>query len=91
MNLASRILLGIPNGKAVSVTFNDGEKLIIKDVDLVDEGVCDKDNILTGSVVEVLIPRKIKRPGILLQFAEEDIVRIEDETTRSVLYAERVQ
>ena len=91
MNLASRILVALPNDKAVSITFNDGEKLIIKNIDPVDEGIYDKTNLLTGSVVEVLIPRKIKRPGRLLQFSEEDIARIEDEASRSVLYAKEEQ
>ena len=87
MTTASKVLLDLLPEKEVVVTFNDGEKLVLKNIDPVDESIYQSSDLLTGAVVEVIRGIKIRRPGGLLQFSETDIVLVEDLQKAAILFA----
>lgn len=87
MKTASKVLLGLLPEKEVVVTFNDGEKLLLKNIDPVDESIYQRSDLLTGAIVEIIKGIKIRRPGGLLQFSETDIVLVEELQKATVLFA----
>jgi hypothetical protein len=72
----------------VRVSFNDDEIYRLKSCNPVDETVYDKKGLWCGTVVEVIKVSRVKnfRAGNGMDFLEEDIAEIYDETSQQILF-----
>lgn len=84
---AKEILLRLPEEKEVTLSFFDGEELVLKNFDMVDESIYDRSDLVCAVLVKINISDKINHNiSSMIDFSISDVNRIFDPEKNSILF-----
>jgi hypothetical protein len=82
------VLDEIPEGKAVAVSFSDGEAYWLKNFSPVDESIYDRKDLYCAVIVRAIASKALgSKAGSMLDFSILDVTQVVDPGTSRVLFA----
>jgi len=90
MKCLAEVLRRIPEEKVVMLTFSDGEKLLLKNFDPVDESIYDRSDLFCATIVEVIASTKCSsNVGSMIDFSMLETEQVIDLDKNCVLFSSK--